>query len=41
VREVQNGYECGIGISNITDAEVGDIIETYEVEEKTRTLETV
>jgi len=41
VKEVQNGYECGIGISNISDAEVGDIIETYEIEEKTRTLETV
>lgn len=41
VKEVQDGYECGIGISNIADAEVGDIIETYEVEEKARTLEIV
>ena len=41
VREVQTGFECGIGTSNIQDALVGDIIETYVLEEKTRTLESV
>ena len=41
VREVQAGFECGIGTTNIQDAQIGDIIETYMLEEKTRTLESV
>ncbi len=32
VREVQTGYECGIGIENFNDVKVGDIIEAYDVE---------
>ncbi len=32
VREVQTGYECGIGIENFNDIKVGDIIEAYDVE---------
>ncbi len=32
-REVQNGYECGIGIENYNDIKVGDIIECYYLEE--------
>ena len=31
VREVQNGYECGIGLLNFSDIKVGDIIEVYEL----------
>ncbi|MCP4582980.1 MAG: translation initiation factor IF-2 [candidate division Zixibacteria bacterium] len=41
VREVQSGFECGIGFSGISDAQIGDLIETFEVEERTRTLESV
>jgi translation initiation factor IF-2 len=33
VKEVQNGYECGIGIENYNDIKVGDIIESYYLEE--------
>ena len=32
VREVVQGYECGIGIENYNDIKVGDIIEAYEME---------
>lgn len=38
VREVQNGFECGIGIENFNDVKVGDVIETYELVETTRTV---
>ncbi|WP_185882935.1 translation initiation factor IF-2 [Blattabacterium cuenoti] len=31
VREVQKGYECGIGIKNCYDIKNGDIIEVYEI----------
>jgi translation initiation factor IF-2 len=31
VREVQNGYECGIGLLNFGDIKVGDIIEVFEL----------
>jgi translation initiation factor IF-2 len=33
VKEVQSGYECGIGIENYNDIKVHDVIECYEVEE--------
>lgn len=29
VREVQQGYECGIGIENFSDLKTGDILEVY------------
>ncbi|HLB24930.1 MAG TPA: translation initiation factor IF-2 [Nitrospirota bacterium] len=32
VREVQSGYECGIGIENFNDLKVGDVIEVYDIE---------
>lgn len=38
VREVQNGFECGIGIENFNDVKVGDVIETYELIETTRSI---
>ena len=37
--EVKSGTECGIGITNYTDAKVGDVIEVYEREEIARKLE--
>ena len=37
VREVQSGYECGIGLSDFQDLRDGDIIETYEEREIART----
>jgi len=39
VREVQSGYECGIGIENYNDLKVGDQIEAYEIVETKRKLE--
>jgi translation initiation factor IF-2 len=33
VKEVQAGYECGIGIENFNDIKVGDVIECYYLEE--------
>jgi translation initiation factor IF-2 len=32
VREVKAGFECGIGIKNFNDFEVGDILEAFTVE---------
>lgn len=33
VKEVQNGYECGIGIENFNDIKIGDNLECYYTEE--------
>ena len=33
VREVQSGYECGIGLSDFQDLKQGDMIETFEQRE--------
>ncbi len=33
VKEVQAGYECGIGLEKFNDIKVGDVIEAYEMEE--------
>lgn len=33
VKEVAQGYECGIGIEGFSDIQAGDIIEAFEVEE--------
>ncbi len=33
VKEVLTGYECGIGLENYNDLKVGDVIETFEIEE--------
>jgi translation initiation factor IF-2 len=38
VREVREGFECGIGIENFNDVKVGDLVEAYRVEEIARTL---
>jgi translation initiation factor IF-2 len=39
VKEVREGFECGIGIDNFNDLKVGDRIENYRTEEIARTLE--
>jgi translation initiation factor IF-2 len=39
VREVQQGYECGIGIENYNDVKEGDVIEAFEIEEVAPTLQ--
>jgi translation initiation factor IF-2 len=33
-REVQTGFECGIGLEGFNDLKVGDVIEAYEIESK-------
>jgi translation initiation factor IF-2 len=38
-REVATGFECGIGIESYNDVKVGDVIETYVLEEQVATLE--
>ena len=38
VREVAEGYECGIGIENFQDVKEGDVIEAFEVREVAREL---
>ena len=38
-KEVQSGYECGLGIENFNDVKVNDVIECYEVEEVAPVLE--
>src|SRR5437762_3398552 len=38
VREVREGFECGIGIEGFNDIKVGDLIEAYKVEEVARSL---
>jgi translation initiation factor IF-2 len=32
VREVATGYECGVGIRDFNEFEVGDILEFYRIE---------
>jgi|TARA_B100001964_G_scaffold203826_1_gene233140 translation initiation factor IF-2 len=36
VKEVKNGYECGVMIENYSDIKINDIIETFEVIETAR-----
>jgi translation initiation factor IF-2 len=38
VREVETGYECGIGVENFNDIKVGDQLEVYETREHARQL---
>ncbi|HAY34107.1 MAG TPA: translation initiation factor IF-2 [Ignavibacteria bacterium] len=40
VREVESGYECGIGLENFNDIKVGDIIEAFKIVETKRKLVT-
>jgi translation initiation factor IF-2 len=38
VKEVKEGYECGMSFENYNDIQVNDNIECYEVEEIAKTL---
>jgi translation initiation factor IF-2 len=38
VKEVREGFECGIVVDNYNDLKVGDVIECYRTEEFARTL---
>ncbi len=40
-KEVNFGYECGVGIDNFTEWKEGDIIESYQLVTKRRTLSMV
>jgi translation initiation factor IF-2 len=39
VRDVKEGLECGIGVENFNDVKVGDLLESYEVQQIARTLD--
>ena len=39
VREVAEGFECGIGLAGHDDIKVGDFIEVYQIEKVARRLE--
>lgn len=39
VKEVERGFECGVGINNFNDIKVGDIIETYKLIETKKKLD--
>ncbi len=39
VREVQAGFECGIGVENFNDLKVGDVVECYRTDQVARTLQ--
>lgn len=39
VKEVRNGFECGLTIKNFNDIKVGDIVEGYEITEVKQRLE--
>ncbi len=39
VKEVKAGYECGVSVENFNDVKVGDILESFRVEQVARTLE--
>ncbi len=39
VKEVKQGYECGMAFENYDDIKVGDVIEAYEIKEVARTVE--
>ena len=36
--EVKSGFECGISIEDFNDIKVGDVIESYEIQEIKRKL---
>ena len=38
VREVKEGFECGIKLKNYSDIKVGDVLEFFEIKEVARTL---
>ena len=38
VKEVREGYECGLGIANFNDLKIGDVVEAFRIEEVARTM---
>ena len=38
VREVESGFECGLGLENFNDIKVGDVIEAFRIVEAKRKL---
>ena len=38
VKEVREGFECGIGVENFNDLKTGDVLECYKKEQVARTL---
>ena len=38
VREVNAGYECGIGVDKFSDWAEGDVMEAFQMATKRRTL---
>jgi translation initiation factor IF-2 len=38
VREVREGFECGMAFENYENIEVGDVIEAFDVEEVARSI---
>lgn len=38
VKQVQSGYECGLGVENFNDVKIGDVFEVYELKEVAATL---
>jgi translation initiation factor IF-2 len=38
VREVAEGFECGIGLENFQDVKEGDVLEAYDIREVARSL---
>ena len=38
VREVKEGFECGLNLKNFNDINEGDQLEVFEIQEISRTL---
>ena len=38
VKDIQSGLECGVGIDNIDDVKVGDVLEFYTIKEEKKFL---
>jgi translation initiation factor IF-2 len=38
VREIKEGFECGMAFENFTDMQAGDVVECFEVDQITRSL---
>ena len=38
VKDVREGYECGIALANYQDIQKGDVIECFEMERQVATL---
>ena len=41
VKEVKNGFECGVMLENYSDIKIGDVIETFEEVKTERKLQNI